>query len=74
MRDCDSRSRLLGHFERLFERAELAAQRRDLLVEHLDLGERAQRNLLLGVELAGQLVDPALRGGAAAARARRRGP
>jgi hypothetical protein len=30
------------HFERLFQRAELAAQRRDLLVEHLDLRQRAR--------------------------------
>ena len=34
---------LLGRIERLFERGELAAQRRDLLVEHLDLRQRARR-------------------------------
>ena len=32
---------LLGGVQRLFERGELAAQRRDLLVEQLDLRERA---------------------------------
>ena len=60
---------LLRDFERLLERAELAAQRRDLLVEHFDLGQRAERNLLLGVELAGQFVGLVLRGRVAAARA-----
>ena len=58
---------LLRDVERRFERAELAPQRGDLLVEHLDLRQRPQRDLLLGVELAGQLGDLALRGGVAAA-------
>ncbi len=44
---------LLRYVERLLQRAKLAAQRRNLLVEHLDLGQRAERDLLLGVELAG---------------------
>ena len=69
----DARLRLLVLFlrdvQRLFQRAELAAQRRDLLVEHFDLGERAERDLLLGVELAGQVVRLVLRGGVAAAQA-----
>ena len=34
---------LLGGIERLFERGELAAQRADLLVQHLDLRQRARR-------------------------------
>src|SRR5581483_3770188 len=51
---------LLGDLKRLFERAELAAQSRDLLAQHLDLGERPRRDLLLGVELAGKFVDPSL--------------
>ncbi len=69
MRDLRVLVALLGDLERLFERAELAAQRRDLLVEHLDLRQRAQRHLLLGVELAGELGDLALRGRGAAAEA-----
>ena len=51
MRDLRVAVALLGDFERLLERAELSAQRCDLLVEHLDLGERTQRQPLLGVEL-----------------------
>ena len=67
MRDLRFLVALLGDFERLLERAELAAQRRDLLVEHLDLRQRAQRDALLGVELGRQLGDLALRGRGAAA-------
>ncbi len=39
---------LLGGAERVFERGELPAQRGDLLVQHVDLGQRARRRLLLG--------------------------
>ncbi len=60
---------LLGGIERLFERRELAAQRRDLLVEHLDLCQRACGKSLLGIDLAGELGDLALRIGCAAAEA-----
>ena len=45
---------LLGDIERLLDGGELAAQRRDLLVEHLDLGERVGGNLLLPLDLAGE--------------------
>ena len=48
-------------------RGELAAQRRDLLVEHLDLRQRAGGDLLLAFELAGQFGDLALRRGGAGA-------
>ena len=58
---------LLGGVERLFDRGELAAQRRDLLVEHFDLRQRARGDLLLAFELAGELGDLALRGGGAGA-------
>ena len=51
MRACASLSLLLGDVERRFERGELAAQRGDLLVEQLDLGQRARRHALLGFEL-----------------------
>ena len=57
----------LGDFEGLLERAELAAQCSDLLVEHLDLGQSAQRDALLGVELGRQLGHLVLRRGRAAA-------
>ena len=42
MRACDSLSLLLGRSSALFERRELPAQRRDLLVEQLDLRQRAR--------------------------------
>ena len=44
-----------------FERGELAAQRRDLLVEDLDLGQRPGAHAFLAVERAGERGDPALR-------------
>ena len=47
MRACASLSLLLGGFERVFERRELAAQRGDLLVEQLDLRQRARGDALL---------------------------
>ena len=50
-----------------FERGELAAQRRDLLVEHLDLGQRPRGEPLLRVELPAELGGLALRVGRAAA-------
>ena len=58
---------LLGGVERLFDRGELAAQRRDLLIEHLDLRQRARGELLLAFELAGEFGDLALRGSGAGA-------
>ena len=57
----------LRRVERAFERRELAAQRRDLLVEHFDLRQRARGHLLLGVELRGQLGRLGLRVAGAAA-------
>ena len=69
MRDCDSWSRLLGDLERLFERAELAPQRRDLLVEHLDLRQRAGRIRFSASSWLLQLGHLALRGRGAAAQA-----
>ena len=41
---------LLRGVERFFQRRELAAQRADLLVQHLDLRQRARRNLLFGIQ------------------------
>ena len=67
MRVCASLSFFSDRVERLFERRELAAQRGDLLVEHLDLRQRAGGDPLFGVELAGELGDLALRVGGAAA-------
>ena len=43
-----------------FERPELPAQRHDLLIENLDLGERAGVHALLAVERARELVELAL--------------
>src|SRR4029077_6670729 len=40
----------LGRVERLFERGELTAQRADLLIQDLDLCQRARRYLLFGVQ------------------------
>ena len=48
--------RLSEAFERLFQRAELAAERGDLLVQKLDLRQRALAHLLLG--LRGRLRAP----------------
>ena len=41
---------LLRRFERFFECGELAAQRRDLLVQYLDLRQRARRDHLFGIQ------------------------
>ena len=41
---------VLRGVERVLERGDLAAERRDLLVEQLDLRERPRADLLLGVE------------------------
>ena len=52
---------LLGRIERLFERRELAAQRGDLLDQHLDLRQRARGDLLLGIQCLVQFIGAALR-------------
>ena len=54
---------LLAGVERFLQRGELASQRRDLLVEHLNLRQRARADPLLRVELAAELGLPL--GGAA---------
>ena len=41
---------LLGGVERFFQRGKLAAQRADLLVQHLDLRQRPRRHLLFGIQ------------------------
>ena len=41
---------LLRGVERLFERRQLPAQRADLLVQDLDLRQRARRNRFLGIQ------------------------
>ena len=46
-----------------FERRDLAPQRRDLLVEKLDLGERLLADVLLVLELGGECGDAAAGGG-----------
>ena len=51
---------LFGGFQRFLERRELAAQRADLLVQHLDLGERARAHRLFGFERLVELVGAAL--------------
>src|SRR5262249_29886613 len=47
--------------ESLLERRQLAAQRRNLLIEDFDLGERPRTDVLLGVDSAGERADPVLR-------------
>ena len=64
---CDSLSRFSEASSASSSARELAAQRRDLLVEHLDLRQRARGQLLLGIELAVELGGLALRVGGAAA-------
>ena len=59
----------LAGVQRRFERGELAAQRRDLLIEHLDLGQRPRGEPLLRVELPPELGGLALRVGRATANA-----
>ena len=51
---------LFGDFQRFLERRKLAAQRADLLVQHLDLGERARGHRLFGFERLVELVGAAL--------------
>src|SRR4029450_10702874 len=51
----------LAGFECRFERAKLAPQRRDLLIEHLDLRQRPGAEPPLGVELTAELGGLALR-------------
>src|SRR5262245_25094143 len=58
---------LLAGVERRFERGELAPQRRDLLIEHLDLRQRPRGEPLLRIELSAELGSLALRVGRAAA-------
>src|SRR5712671_7325155 len=55
---------LVAFFRRVegrLERRQLAAQRRDLLIEDFDLGERPRTDAFLGVESAGERADPVLR-------------
>ncbi len=70
--DCDSLPGRFRRCESVFDRRELLAQRRDLLVEHVDLGERPSGYLHLLVERGrrrrslaarGVGLDNALRGG-----------
>jgi len=58
---------LLGGVERHLDGGQLAAQRRDLLVEDLDLRQRPGGDFLLAFELAGEFGDLALRRGGARA-------
>src|SRR3954469_8595183 len=58
---------LLGRVERLLERRKLAPQGGDLLVEHLDLRQRARGEPFLRIELTAERVGLALRVGGAAA-------
>ena len=51
---------LFAGIERFFEGGELASQRRDLLVEHLDLRQRAGAEPSLRVELPAELGSLAL--------------
>ena len=60
MRACEFSVLLFRYIERLFERGELAAQRRDLLIEDFHLRQRAGGEPLLQVELAAQRSDFAL--------------
>ena len=53
-----SLSRDFRGVERLLQRGELAAQRRDLLVQKLDLRQRPRRRLLLALELAERRAAP----------------
>src|SRR5258707_11398653 len=47
--------------ERLLDRRQLAAQRRDLLIEDFDLGQRPRTDVFLGVESTSERADPVLR-------------
>ena len=60
---------LFGGVERLLDCGELPAQRGNLLVEHFNLRQRARRDLLFALKLAGKLRRLALRGGRTGARA-----
>ena len=68
MRPCYSVA-LFGSFQRFLERRELAAQRADLLVQHLDLGERARGHRFFRIERLVELVGAALRVAAGAGEA-----
>src|SRR5207244_9745100 len=59
----------LGHVEGRLESRKLAAQRSDLLIEQLDLGQCAGGDPLLGFDLAVERADLALRRVRAAAQA-----
>ncbi len=50
MRPCDSLSRFSEASSASSSAAKLAAQRADLLVQHLDLRQRARRDLLFGIQ------------------------
>src|SRR5262249_1137156 len=60
---------LLRDVERGLERGDLPPQRADLLIEQLDLGERACGDALLHVQLVVERADLALRRAGAAAEA-----
>ncbi len=68
--DCDSLFAASDAASALLDRGELFAQRRDLLVEHVDLGERAGGDLLLLIERARRGGGPP--GGVGGGRALRR--
>ena len=60
---------LFRGIERFLKRRELAAQRADLLVQHLDLRQRARRHLLFGIQRLVEFVGAALRVAAGAGEA-----
>src|SRR5262249_56991290 len=60
---------LLAGIERGFERGKLAPQRRDLLIQQPDLGERPGRDPLLGFDLAVERGNLTLRRAGAAVQA-----
>ena len=70
--DCEFLVRRLRRGERVFDRRELLAQRRDLLVEHVDLSQRLRRYLFLLIERQGRRRGLAT-GGVGVDRAPRRG-
>ena len=69
MRLWESLSFFSASVERLLQRGELPAQRRDLLVEHFDLRQRARGDFLFALELAGELGHLALSGRSTGTRA-----
>src|SRR6266480_1806814 len=52
---------LFGRVERFLERSQLTAQRADLLVQHLDLRQRARGHAFLGFERLVEFIGAALR-------------